>query len=442
MTRKLVTAAAVSLALAGATGSAIAEITGVPAEAQLGPMVLFDPAVVGNIETYIALTVPLNIGNDTVVNLSAPHVLANGPTAQINFDPRIHWTLFDENSDEVEDGECFVSPGDTVMWTTDTALQAIQNAQTAAMQQRKPGTPDSFCGPSSPERFGYVVFQTYQGADGLDADFAFWAQGAIVDSASILAAQPNIGAIPMLGMADGADPSPPGSGQPSIDNSVINNGNIGDGNASNPVKYAPILAGVRMNNSDAVDDLVYMSAPIQGVQLGNAMSLHVFWFDRNDATRVARTDIWDDQEGSCSYNIPMPRELNLWMFNHRIAAGNLPPITAGAPNWANMAPATAVRQDPTRGLTDVISAVKPSILTGYASATYCLPPYWNANVTPDINYLGALGGYVAYEFDEINDPQPVPGVVNSAAAAFNWQEAVLRGPAAWSMHMTIDQGKY
>jgi hypothetical protein len=438
MTRKLVTAAAVSLALAGATGSAIAEITGVPAEAQLGPMVLFDPAVAGNIETYIALTVPTNLGTDTVVNLSAPHVLANGPVAQNNFDPRIYWTLFNENSVKVEDGVCYVSPGDTVMWTTDVGLQAIQIQQSGAMQQRVPGTPDSFCGPSGPSRFGYVLFQTYQGADGLDADFAFWAQGAIVDASAQITNVNSIGAIPMLGMADGADPLPSGSGTPSIMNSVIQSGSYGDGQATSPAKYAPILAGIRMNNSDAVQDLVYMSAPIQGINLGNAMSLHAFWFDRNDANRIARTNIWDDQEGSCSYNIPMPRELNLWMYNHRIAAGALPAFTA--PAWGTYA--GGAFQDPTRGLTSVIDAVQPNVLTGYASATYCLPPYWNANATTIPVYPGALGGYVAYEMDEINSPQPVQGVVNSAAAAFNWQETVVRATVAWSSHMTIDQGKY
>ena len=64
------------------------------------------------------------------------------------------------------------------------------------------------------------------------------------------------------------------------------------------------------------------------------------------------------------------------------------------------------------------------MLAGYDSATYCLPPYWNANATTIPVYPGALGGYVGYEFDEINDPQPTLGVVNSAAAAFNWQETV------------------
>ena len=132
MKRKLVTAAAVSLALAGATGSAIAEITGVPAEAQLGPMVLHDPAVAGNLETYIALTVPSNIGTDTVVNLSAPNVLANGPAVQNNFDPRIDWVLFDENSKKVEDGNCEVSPGDTVMWTTDVGRAGYPDRSRAA----------------------------------------------------------------------------------------------------------------------------------------------------------------------------------------------------------------------------------------------------------------------------------------------------------------------
>jgi hypothetical protein len=399
-------------------------------------MVLFDPAAAGNLETYIALTVPTTLGTDTVNYLSAPNVLANGPAVQNNFDPRIHWVLFNENSEKIEDGDCFVSPGDTVMWTTDVGLQTIQIQQSGAMQQRVPGTPDSLCGPSGPSRFGYVVFQTYQGADGLAADFAFWAQGGIVNSIPTLSAVPSIGSVPMLGMADGADPLPSGSGTPSILNSVIQSGSYGDGQATDPAKYAPILAGVRMNNSDAVQDLVYMAAPIQGPQLGFGQSLHVFWFDRNDANRVARTRIWDDQEGVCSYNIPLPRELNLWMFNHRLPA----PLPAFTPaNWANFA---AGWNDPVRGLTSVIDAVQPNVLTGYNSGTYCLPPYWNANFTTLPPYLGALGGYVSYELDEINDPQPTLGTVNSAAAAFNWQESIVRVAVSWSSHMTTDLGQF
>jgi len=432
---KLATAAAVSLALAGASGVATAEITGIPAEAQLGPMVLHDPAVPGNIETYIALTVPNNVGTDTVLNLAAPNVLANGAVQQTDFDPRIHWVLYDENSKKVQDGVCEVSPGDTVMWTTDVAVQAVQ-----LQQQTTLGTidkPASVCGPSNPKRFGYVVFQTFTGADGLAADFAFWADGAIVDNSGFLTANvPALGAIPMLGMADGADPAPAsatGNGDPTILNSVINNGVIGNGVASDPVKYAPILAGVRMNDSDAAQEYVYLESPIQGILAGFGQSLHVFWFDRNDPNRFASVDLWDDQEEFCSFNLPVPRELNLWMYNKQV--GPLAPNTPAA--WANVAGGF---NDPNRGLTDVIAAVQPDFLFGYNSGNYCLPAFWNVNPN-GFGFPGAIGGYANYELAEINDPQPVLGLVNSAAAAFTWQESVVVGAASWSSHAMNDLGK-
>jgi hypothetical protein len=432
---RLSTAAAISLALAGASGVATAEITGIPAEFQLGPMVLHDPAAAGNIETYIALTVPLTIGTDTVLNLAAPNVLANGPVTQTDFDPRIHWVLFDENSEKVENGICEVSPGDTVLWTTDAAVQVVQQQQQTSL-----GTmdkPASVCGPSNPGRFNYVVFQTFTGSDGLAADFAFWADGGIVDNSGLLTGNnPAVAAIPMLGGADGADPVPAssaGNGEPSILNSVINNGVIGNGIASDPVKYAPILSGVRMNDSDANQEFVYLEAPIQGLLAGFGQSLHVFWFDRNNPDRIASVDLWDDQEEFCSFNIPVPRELNLWMYNYDVTVA---PNTASA--WANLAGAT--QNDPNRGLTDIISAVQPNFLFGYNAGNYCLPAFWNANPF-GFGYPGAIGGVANYELDEINDPQPTLGTVNSAAAAFTWQESVVVGAASWSSHAMNDLGK-
>jgi hypothetical protein len=392
------TAAAMSLALAGGGGLANAEITGVPGEAVLGPMVL----TTGGAETYIGLYVPTTIGMDTVTALSAPHVLAGGPVTQTNFIPEIHWTLFDHRSKKVENGTCEVSPGDYVLWTTDPNVQAVQTEQRRELLQAGIlGIPDPVCGPSS-DTNGYVVFQTIPGADGADADFAFWANGAVVLPGGFLGL-PNasIGTVPMLAMADGADPLPVGSGEPTIGNSVISGGRYLDGIPADPVKYAPILAGIRMNNGDAFDDVVRIQAPIQGPAGGNGISIHAFWFDRNDPDRFPSTLVWDDQEGNCSDSVPLPYELNVWAYNYPSG---------------------------TRRMTE--------LLTG-TSWDYCLPDYWN----PNGFYPGALGGYVEYELQEINDPYPAPGLVNSAMAAWNWQQSVVPN-TGWATHMTTDLGKF
>jgi hypothetical protein len=390
------TAAAMSLALAGGSGLATAEITGVPGEAVLGPMVL----TLGGAQTYIGLYVPTTVGMDTVTYLSAPHVLATGPVTQTNFIPEIHWTLFDHMSKKVENGTCEVSPGDYTLWTTDPAVQVVQANQRRGAVVEGFDIPNPVCGPSKATNAGYVVFQTIPGADGDDADFAFWANGAIVLPTGLVLPRTTIGTVPMLAMADGADPLPVGSGEPTIGNSVISGGRYLDGIPNDPLKYAPILAGIRMNNGDILDDVVRLQAPIQGPAAGNGISIHAFWFDRNDPTRVASTQVWDDAEGVCSDYLPLPYELNLWAYNY---PGN---------------PRT-VRE----------------LITG-STLTYCLPDYW----TPFGIYPGALGGYVEYELPEINEPYPAPGSVNSAMAAWNWQEAF--GRAAWATHMTTDLGKF
>lgn len=432
-TTKLATAAAVSLALASASGVATAAITGVPAEAQLGPMVLHDPDAPGGLETYIGLYVPAALGVDTVVQLSAPHVLAGGPTAQTEA-AEIHWVLFDENSEKVENGICEVSPGDYVLWTTDAAVQSVQTQQTTATDYLPAGTPSSFCGPSNPKRFGYVVFETDAGANGNDADFAFWAAGAIVDNESVLQGYPSIGTIPMLGMADGFDSGDPAE-QPTLVNSVIVDApfNLGP---QDPIAVAPILAGVRMNDSDANQEYVYLQAPIQGVLAGYGVSYHMFWFDRNNPNRSAQTIVWDDQEGDCSDSVKLPRELNIWAYN---VYSQVAPGFGIPPSWTYLG--NTAFNDPDRHLTDVIAAVQPNPATGYSSETYCRPDYWDAVANANVSYPGALGGYVQYKIAEINDPQPAPGVVNSAAAAWNWQEATSI-PGGWATHMTADLGKF
>ena len=53
-------------------------------------------------------------------------------------------------------------------------------------------------------------------------------------------------------MADGADPLPAGSGLPVFTNEVITGtGTYSDGFATSPVRYSPIVAGIRLTDADA-----------------------------------------------------------------------------------------------------------------------------------------------------------------------------------------------
>lgn len=435
--KQLALASSICALIAGGTGIANAAIPGIPGEALLVPLVLTGAADVAGVETYVGLTVPQTIGTDQLINVyTAPHTTqANVITTQVPQPyragataPEIFWTLYDEESKKVQDGRCEVSSGDMVLWTTDPAVRTLQQQQTSQIAQAGvQNVPSSICGPTNRTRFGYVVFQTMPGADGQDADFAF-AADATIASAPLLG---TTFSVPVMPMADGADPA--GQTTPLLYNEVVAGGNPGDLRPESPIAVAPILAGIRMNDADGLQEDVVIQAPIQGPLAGSGMSLHVFWFDRNDANRVADLNIWDDQEGVCSDTYPLPREVNLALYN-----ASVPPIAAFTPaNWGNL---PLITPNVDQSVVDLISVVKPPLF-GYADRQYCAPDYWAARVlNAPFLWNGALAGYVEYTLDEIGEPAS-PGWVNSAAVAFNLQEGPF-GIGEWTSHMSLDRGKH
>lgn len=449
---KLALVTAVSAAVGGVSGIANAQITGLPGEALLVPMVLSGAKDGAPIETYIGLYVPETIGQDTVINrYTAPHVAPAGAlpvTQNLPEGTEIYWALFDENSKKVQDGYCPVSTGDKTVWTTDYHYREVQLQQRRGILQAGiTDIPDPVCGPSLPisNRFGYVTFQTVPGADGWDADFAFWGNAWILDQNVI--GQPNsIASVPVMPMADGYDVSE--NEEPWIGNQVIASGTLHQDPpvADSPNQVAPIAAGIRMNNADGDEDEdVVLQAEIRGPATGSEMSLHVFWFDKNNAARVADTDIWDDQEGTCSDTWPLPRELNLVLYNYSINNSGFP-ATGG---WGVLN-STKGRRNVDGSVTDVIDAVQPPIVGGYVSHDYCIPTYWQDLPSQyETAYPGALNGYVQYAIQEEGLGTDVGGVtyVNEAAVAFNWQESLSTAPtvpqvgSGWSSHMTTDLGK-
>lgn len=459
--KKLILASSICAAFAGASGIVNAGIPAVPGEALLVPLVL----TAGNndgkgTETYVGLRVPLTLGTDTVLNeYTAPHTTTAGtsttqtvaayPPAKV---PRIYWAMFDERSVKVDDGTCDVSPGDMTLWTTDGNVRNIQLRQRAGiLDAGVQDLPDPVCGPGPTirPRFAYVVFQTMPGADGMDADFAF--TGEAMARASVYGATI---AVPVLPMADGADPMPVGSGTPEFLNEVISGGTYGDGIAFQPLKYAPVVAGIRMNDADGnTAEQVVTQMPIAGPAGGSGLSLHVHWFDRNDATRVAYNDIYDDMEGQCSETWPLPNELNLTMYNQSIQgrpAGDFP-----TPSWGNVD--GGFNTDGSK--INVIQSVEPVFSQGVGSVPYCAPDYW-LQMRGRSGYAGALVGYVESRIAEINSPMPV-GRVNSAAVQFSAVEDLGGGlmpfdvksdiaetppypilfSAGWSAHLASDLGK-
>jgi len=449
---KLALVTAVSAAVGGVSGIANAQITGLPGEALLVPMVLSGAGEGSPIETYIGLYVPQTIGQDTVINrYTAPHVVPDPGTPPVTQNlpegTEIYWVLWDENSNKIENGYCPVSTGDKTVWTTDKAYREMQKEQDVGIDAigNTQGIPSAICGPSLPvsHRFSYVTFQTVPGADGWDADFAFWGNAWILDN-DVIGPADSIASVPVMPMADGYDEST--KEQPWIENQVISSGTLHQDPpvAEKPSEVAPIAAGIRMNNADGdEDEQVVTQAEIRGPATGNEMSLHVFWFDKVNDARYAAMDVWDDQEGTCSDEVPLPRELNLVLYNYSVSAGGLLHTAA----WSNLD--KAGRNQPGY-MTDVISAVQPAPIGGYHSGDYCEPDYWYEADGAAGHYPGALNGYVQYAIQEEGLGTDVNGVtyVNEASVQFNWQESLGTNPAnstgvnsGWSSHMTTDLGK-
>jgi hypothetical protein len=430
--RKLTIASAVCAALASVGGVANAAVIGVPGEALLvvGAVTGAGEFPTGQIETNIGLRVPINIGSDAVINtMTAPHTsLAGTTTVQTLDDPRIYWSMFNENSVKVQSGTCWVSPGDVVLWTTDPTVRAVQLAQQAGILSAGiAGIPSPVCGPTTRNRFNYVIFQTISGADGQDADFAFAAEA----EATILPlAFADVG-LPVFPMADGADPGLPGSGFPVWMNEVITGpSTYGDGFPASPNRYSPIIAGIRLSDADALDELVTTHMPIPGPAGNSGMALHVLWYPNNDPNRLSYGEVFDDAEGFCDELTPLPRQLNAWLYNSFIPSA--PPGFPVPANWNNVA---GMAQNSDGFKLDLIANVN-----GFLGSTiYCSPAYWRANAAGMTNYPGALVGYRQYQVPEFNFGLN-DGIVHAAGVQFSAQQDLLPN-ASWALHMASDLGK-
>jgi hypothetical protein len=415
-----------ALAVAGALGlgvaPAFAMVTGVSGEGALVPLMLNDNLNdgPGATNTYVELRVPQTIGLDMVLNVyTTPHVAPGGaPVAQASSDFRIHWVIYDWQSRVVSSGYCPVSPGDTVLWSTDNQLY---QAQAAAQALPPTGTPTPMaCGPASnlSARVGYVVFQTVAGAKGLTADFAFTGNAWIIDQ-NIAQNTPALMSVPVMPLADGADPAQviPNQGQKctstqvTLTNNIINPGTQPH-QVTDPCQVAPIAAGVRMNNGDGINAYyVDVSGAVQqtlSVPLG--YSLHAFWFDRNNAARSAYTWIWDEHEQYCNQYVDLPWEVNVWVYNMENS-----PIPANTPaGWGNLGPSPAPLQ-----MTDLVKAVT-SAGPATVSAPYCAPPYMAQT------FLGVA----EYQILEEGDTPAWAGQgPSSAAVMFTAQESMVSNDA-------------
>jgi hypothetical protein len=450
---KLVLTSAVCAALGGLTTTVQAAITAVPGEAALVPLVMTDGAIESYYhETYITLMVPDQIGADTVINyFTAPNTTKVGTTAQLTDGKvgEIHWFLMDYKSEPIQDGTCEVSAGDVVVWTTDRYLQDVQGDQDEDFIDAGEGLISSICGPSARPNLAYVVFQTEEGATGKKASFAF-AGNAAIDAYYLSYDQFPVISVPFVPMADGADPTAQcgtksTTGQPQWKNEVI----TGSGSCTDsgePFRYAPVVAGIRMNNGDATVQEVRTQMEIPGPNdngyfVGSSNpALHVHWFDRNESNRQSLGNIYDDQEGRCSDTLPLPWQLNAHLYNVSLEWGQGFNNPEKGGRWDTFYADMGEYTDGAR--IDLIAAlVTYDGQKGYRNGKYATcAPYWQDEDDDGVKdeWEGTLMGYREGRFAEIMNPVPT-GLPNSASVQFS-AIGSSNGNYGWRSHLATELG--
>jgi hypothetical protein len=407
-----------------------------------------------SIATYVTLSVPGTIGQDTMINFfTAPHSTAPlTTTTQAPKDARIRWTLFDVNSVRVADGYCPISNNDITVWSNDARLINIQRAQDRALVGRGvDDVPSNVCGYTCDLRIGYLVFQTVEGALGRDADFAMSGDAGIaINTLGVLPSLDGVLGIPVFPMADGADASL--NQAPALFNEIIASSYQ---TVLQPKDYAPIFAGNRMNDSlpPVNTNEVIVQMPIQGpgtlgvwdgiplvvpTSIPN-ISLHAFWFDRVNPARNVTVDMYDDMEQPCSFTLPMPREVAVFAPNGWINPVQFPSGSSNLPQgWENLSSLNTGVPGPGQAwpffratgfgsagipgtIVDLVTATQGA--TSYAPQQMCEPAYWQPFNLSDNRYPGSIAGMLAYNFIEEGeaDSNFVTGSVNSASVAFHAQ---------------------
>ncbi len=365
--KKLTVAVAVSAVVSGVVAPATqAAIQGVPGEALLVPFVLYADGAQGNrsVNTYIALTAPAIIGQDTVFNqYTAPNTTGSGsytmPAGTVTdtgdhnkLGLTYHWFFFDATSKHIINQEGILTPNDvdTIDWA--------DTAETLAGNTLLDGTP------------GYMVITTNAPVSAtppgsVAANFVMFGDATM----HFNGVTGEYAYIPVMAMADGVDGD--FANVPMLGDEVLYNAISGV-----PSQVSPVVTGIRMNNGDqdGIDTVVFdmvIGGPINATE-----TLQVLWFDRN-GSGTANVVIYDEEENSCSSSIDINMELNLVL------------IDADANTSQNL-----TQPGPTGNITGV--------------EVFCDPSFDNGNEQE---------GFVLYSLAELGDT--LLGAVDSGAVAFS-----------------------
>ncbi len=431
--QKRILTAAVAATLGTAALPSAAMIPGVAGEALLVPMAVNDPDLgfqgQGEMNTYVQLRMPAVLGSDFVLNNFTTPNLRAGQTGSVTLAPeewKVYWTWYDPRSTSVVSGSCDGSPNDAIIWTTDADLLELQEELDFV------GAPYmTFCGDSTVPNIGYVVFQTFAGADALAADFALEGNAWITDNRINFGSDTALMSIPVFPMADGEDPNGAGaSTSPRLGlNEVVvrvssDGGTRGDGQPASPVVVSPLGSGVRMNNGNPADEQqIDITGSLQAPLYGQGYSMHVLWFDENNRDRPESQNlIYDEHEERRDFRVPIEDELNVIVYNMSVLSGE-------AEDWTLITePADLVWYD----LIDDVDGQYPE------------PRFWDFSTWGYVTYL------LEEEGTELGGANGTPGV-NAAAVFFEAQEIAIDpefGPSdpylldwdAWTMNLMTLNG--
>lgn len=278
--KKLAMQAGITAALAGASLSAHAVITAVPAPAQLVP--LFMHTFSGNFDVEVRVIAPRAVGVDTVIDLLGGDTVGtqaswngvqNGLTTSTSTPSKIHWFYMDKNSNEVVNSNFVVTPDDEVFFSASSLCSGKAGPYACGGSTLIPADVP-----------GYLIMVNETAYLGGAPTFSFSAEAWLANESSPTNGLPSSTVIPVLGMADTAD----STNYPTPTNNVIEN--YAAAGAGGPIA-SPIHTGMRTSAtlSDInyrVFDIPMYPIPASYGESGYA-NVIVAWADRNYAAAIA-----------------------------------------------------------------------------------------------------------------------------------------------------------
>ncbi|MCF7968855.1 MAG: hypothetical protein K9K68_06800 [Methylococcaceae bacterium] len=281
--KKLAMQAGITAALAGASLSAHAVITAVPAPAQLVPLFMWSgetPTAAFQIDTEVRVIAPRAVGADTVIDLlggssvdtqSSWNGIQTGlSTSSASTTSIIHWFFMDVNSNEVVNSNFRVTPDDEVYFSAATlgSGTTVVSVGTGLIPEGQPG---------------YLIMVNESAYLGGAPTFSFSAEAWLANEGDVTNGLPSSVVIPVLGMADTADTTT----YPTPTNNVIEN--YASAGAGGPIA-SPIHTGMRTSSTlDGANYRVF-DIPMYPVGLaaeGDYANVIVAWADRNYAAAIA-----------------------------------------------------------------------------------------------------------------------------------------------------------